>query len=74
MFIQIVGLIGAIITLLAYMLVSLRVIDNKNLWFHLLNFVGAALMGILAYNTGAWPIFGLDILWCLIASWGIIKS
>jgi len=67
MTIQIIGLIGAVITLLAYILISLGKLNNYNISFHLLNFIGAGLMSILAFHTDAWAIFGLDVVWMLIA-------
>jgi hypothetical protein len=63
--------IGAV--LLAYALLNFGVFDTQNLWYLLLNLTGA--IGILfeAYDRRDYPVSFLNIIWALVALYGIAR-
>jgi len=72
MIFDILGWIGMILVLLAYMLLSTNKIENGKL-YQALNLVAAVLMAIGLFPTKAWFSFTLQIIWALVAIFAIIK-
>lgn len=73
-FITILGLIAPALFLYAYAMVSLGRWPSTAMKFHLLNFLGGAF--ILLSLTRQWnlPVFILEICWCSISAYGIMKA
>lgn len=61
--IQIVGWIGALFVVLAYILVSFKKIGSASASYQLMNFFGAVGVGINAFHQAAWPSFVIQIVW-----------
>ena len=72
MIFNILGWIGMILVLLAYVLLSTNKINNGKL-YQTLNFLAATLMAIGLFPTKAWFSFTLQIIWALVALISIIK-
>ena len=72
MIFDILGWIGMILVLLAYVLLSINKIENGKL-YQVLNLVAAILMAVGLFPTKAWFSFALQIIWALIALIAIIK-
>ena len=72
MFFNILGWIGMILVLLAYILLSSNKIDNGNL-YQILNLLAAIFMAIGLFPTKAWFSFALQIIWGVIAVIALIK-
>lgn len=72
MLFDILGWIGMILVLLAYVLLSINKISNGKL-YQTLNFLAATLMAIGLFPTKAWFSFTLQIIWALVALISIIK-
>lgn len=72
MFFNILGWIGMILVLLAYVLLSTNKIENGKL-YQMLNLVAAIFMAIGLFPTKAWFSFTLQIIWALVAIIAIIK-
>lgn len=72
MIFNILGWIGMILVLLAYVLLSTNKINNGKL-YQTLNFVAATLMAVGLFPTKAWFSFTLQIIWALVALMSIIK-
>lgn len=71
---EIIGWGGTAAILLAYFLVSIEKLSPKSKEYQLLNLIGA--IGIII-NSGvhrAIPSVGLNIVWLLIAVYGLAKS
>ena len=66
MIFNILGWIGMILVLLAYVLLSTNKINNGKL-YQTLNFLAATLMAIGLFPTKAWFSFSLQIIWAIIA-------
>lgn len=72
MFFDILGWIGMILVLLAYILLSSNKIDNGNL-YQILNLLAAIFMAIGLFPTKAWFSFSLQIVWAIVSIVSIIK-
>ena len=72
MFYDIVGWIGMILVLLAYVLLSTKRIENGFI-YQILNLVAGILMAIGLYPKNSWFSFSLQIVWAFVALIAIIK-
>ena len=75
--IEVVGWVGAILILLAYMLISADKLSGQSRLFQWMNVVGAAGIAINAWWHGAWPAVALDVAWMIIggvALWQIMRK
>jgi hypothetical protein len=74
--VEIVGWAGALLILLAYLLLSAGRLTGQSLVYQGMNVVGAAGFVINGWWHGALPSAALNVLWLLIgavASWRILK-
>jgi hypothetical protein len=75
--VEIVGWGGAVLILLAYLLLSAGRMTGQSLTYQAMNVVGAAGFVINGWWHGAIPSAALNVLWLLIgaiASWRIIRK
>ena len=75
--VEIAGWAGALLILLAYLLLSAEKLTGQSLVYQGMNVVGAAGFVINAWWHGALPSAALNVLWLLIgaiASWRILKK
>ena len=75
--VEIVGWAGAVLILLAYLLLSAGKLTGQSLVYQGMNVVGAAGFVINGWWHGAIPSAALNVLWLLIgaiASWRIIRK
>lgn len=72
MILDIVGWIGMILVLAAYILLSLKKIENGKL-YQILNFVASILMIIALYPKDAWFSVVLNVIWSIVALIALIK-
>ncbi|HUD03949.1 MAG TPA: hypothetical protein VMR73_00460, partial [Candidatus Paceibacterota bacterium] len=72
-FVNTFGWYGAIVTLLAYALISAGFFGANNVWYQALNFTGAiGLTSIAAYKKD-YPLVVLNAVWAVIAFIFLIK-
>ena len=72
MIFDVLGWIGMVLVLIAYILLSLNKIDNgKN--YQLLNLFAALFMAIGLFTKNAWFSFALNVVWGLIALISLVK-
>lgn len=69
---DVVGWIGMILVVLAYILLSTNKIKN-GLLYQTLNLIAPILMAIGIFPTKAWFSFSLQIVWAIVAIIAIIK-
>ncbi len=69
---DIIGWVGMVLVLLAYVLLSTNKIKNGYL-YQLLNLFAAALMAIGLFPKNAWFSFTLQIIWGVVAILAILK-
>jgi len=72
-FIDILGWLGAIAVLAAYLLVSSNKIDSKSVIFQLLNLTGAALLIVNTVALKAYPSAFVNVIWSSIAIYFLMK-
>ena len=75
--VEMVGWGGAVLILLAYLLLSAGRMTGQSLTYQAMNVVGAAGFVINGWWHGAIPSAALNVLWLLIgaiASWRIIRK
>jgi len=75
--VEVVGWGGAVLILLAYLLLSAGRLTGQSLLYQGMNVVGAAGFVVNGWWHGALPSAALNVLWLLIgavASWRILKK
>jgi len=75
--VEVVGWGGAVLILLAYLLLSAGRLTGQSLLYQGMNVVGAAGFVVNGWWHGALPSAALNVLWLLIgavASWQILKK
>ena len=71
---DIIGSIGVVILLIAFFLNLFGYLEKDDVWYSLLNIVGAALAGVASYLIPYWPFFVLEIIWTVVSVFGFIKA
>lgn len=71
---QIIGWVGTILVVLAYFLLikSEKITEDSRL-YQAMNLLGAICLGVNVYYQRAWPAFGLQIVWGIIAIFSLVK-
>ena len=75
--VEVVGWGGAVLILLAYLLLSAGRLTGQSLLYQGMNVIGAAGFVVNGWWHGALPSAALNVLWLLIgavASWRILKK
>jgi hypothetical protein len=68
-----IGIAGAAILLLAFVLEQLGLVSDKSYFYDGANVLGSALLGYYAYEGRVWPFVVLEIVWALVALYYIGK-
>ena len=69
---QVLQVLGALMILAAYALAQFRVLDQKSYPYLLLNLVGAAILGVLAYAARQWGFVLLEVVWTAVSAWSLV--
>ena len=72
-FADIVGSTGVAMILIAFVLNLTNIISNKNLWYILMNFIGAGLACYASVLLKYVPFIILEATWTLVSLWGLIN-
>jgi hypothetical protein len=72
--IDIIGWVGALEVIAAYLLVSLHKVTGKSVVFQLLNLTGALLLIVNTMYLKAYPSAFVNVIWTGIALYSIIKN
>lgn len=67
------GFIGVFQILLAYILTTVNIIENKDLTFILLNLVGAGMACLASILINYWPFIILEGAWTAVSLFSLIK-
>ena len=71
MTVEIVGWTGAVLILLAYLLLSMGRLTGQSIVYQWMNVVGAAGFAVNGWWHGALPSASLNIIWLLIGAWAL---
>lgn len=63
MLIEIIGWIGTILLITAYLLISLEKVNGTNKLYQLMNLAGAVAIGIKAFSNSTWQVVTVEIFW-----------
>jgi hypothetical protein len=74
MVVQAISVIGALLILGAFAANLLRWMNTSNLWYSLLNFVGSAILLVVAVLDQQFGFILLEGAWALVSLWGIIAA
>ncbi len=68
-----IGFVGVSLILIAYVLNVLGKLSNNNLWFIILNLVGAGMACLASVLMNYWPFIILEAVWTLVSFLSLIK-
>ncbi len=71
---DLIGILGVIIIIIAYVLLQLEKMDAKDLSFSVLNTLGAFLIIVSLIYDWNFASFIMESTWMIISMYGIIKS
>ena len=74
MFVEIVGWVGMILILAAYGLITTNRVKSDTFSYQLMNALGSIGLIINALYNEAYPLFVLNVIWEMIALFGLYKS
>jgi uncharacterized membrane protein len=63
----IIGLVGSLIVLVAYVLNQLHFWKANDFEYDFINLVGSVFLSIYAYMIGSWPILFLFVVWVIFS-------
>ncbi len=69
---QIISVVGALAILGAYVANQFRLMGPSNVSYSVLNFVGSAVLTVIAVIEVQWGFILLEAVWALVSLWGII--
>jgi len=72
--INILGWIGGVLVLSAYLLVSTGRVKGNSVPFQSLNIAGAVLLIVNSAWFGAYPSVGVNVFWIAIAVYSLVKK
>jgi hypothetical protein len=72
MLVQAISVIGALLILGAFAANLLQWMNTSNLWYSLMNFVGSAILLVVAVLDQQLGFILLEGAWALVSLWGII--
>lgn len=67
------GWFGAFLILAAYFLLTHHELDSKSEVYQFMNLIGAGFIGVSALSKLAFPSFTVNVVWVLIAIYGLYK-
>jgi hypothetical protein len=70
---ELVGWIGFILIVSAYLVITIKYLDANSKLYHLMNLTGALCMAANARHNGAKPLYWLNVVWSLVAVVGLLQ-
>ncbi len=71
--IDVIGWVGVVTLLAAYVLVSTRKVEGDSAVYQLMNLVGGAFLIVNSFHYKAFPSVGVNIVWIGIAAYTIAR-
>lgn len=71
---QVVSVLGALAILAAYAANQFGLIGPSNLSYSVLNFVGSAVLAVIAAIEVQWGFILLEGVWAIVSLWGVVSA
>ena len=68
---QVIQIVGALAILAAFVDAQLRVFDVRSWTYLWLNFLGALVLGIVAWHERQYGFLLLEGVWTIVSAWGL---
>ena len=68
---QVVQIVGAVAILVAFIAAQLGAFDVRSRPYLWLNFLGAFVLGIVAWHERQYGFLLLEIVWTIVSAWGL---
>jgi len=68
-----IGVVGAGIILILFLLNQFNKLKNNNFWYDFGNFVGSALLCVYAYLLGSIPFLILNFIWAVFSLRDVLR-
>jgi hypothetical protein len=70
---QVVQIVGALLILIAYAAAQFGVMSQRSRLYLTLNFVGSAVLGVLAWDQRLWGFLLLEAVWAAVSLRGLVQ-
>ncbi len=74
MLIQIIGWAGAVLVILAYVLVTSDRLEGESRLYQVLNLFGAIGVGMSVFEQKAWPALAIQVVWGVVAIMALLNG
>ncbi|MCX8035254.1 MAG: hypothetical protein N3A71_03165 [Candidatus Dojkabacteria bacterium] len=71
--IELLGVLGAIMILGAYFLLSINYLSADNLFYQLLNILGSLVLLCYSFYKKAWANVGINFIWMIIGLFALVS-
>ena len=71
---QVLQVVGALLILAGFALAQTGKVSVEAKSYLIVNLVGSALLGVLAYQDRDWGFVLLETVWALVSLWALIKK
>ena len=71
---QVLQVIGAVLILAGFALAQTGKVSVEATSYLIVNLVGSALLGVLAYQDRDWGFVLLEVVWGLVSLWALVKK
>lgn len=68
---QLIQIVGALMVLAGFAGAQFRMLDQRSYAYLVLNLIGGAVLGVLAYLERQWGFLLLEGVWTIVSAWGI---
>lgn len=68
---QVAQLLGAVLILAAFALAQFRLMQPQSYLYLVLNFVGSAILAVVAAEGRQWGFLLLEVCWAVVSLWAI---
>ena len=70
---QIISVLGALAILGAYIANQFRIIGPSNISYSIVNFIGSAVLTVIAVIEVQWGFILLEAVWALVRAYGVLS-
>ena len=71
---SLIGWVGMALVLIGYIGIVFKKWDSNDDSYHWVNLLGAAGLIYISYETKSWPVVGLNVVWALVALYGLVTK